>query len=191
MGIRHIPLMLALALALGWLAPAAKAEQPAADTKQVTATQQNNEQTVVKGKVLGVSQKAKTITIESKEGLVMIKFNDQTTGMEYAEKDAAAIVKFIQTGKEKMATVIKPKLAELPAGVVEMQPTELAELVAMGPVKANYFLIDSRPAGPYAAAHIPTAVSIPVETLKKEGATALLPADKTDIQLIFYCGGTT
>ena len=68
---------------------------------------------VVKGKVLGISKKAKTITVQDKKlGNVMIKFNDATKGLEFAKKGAAAIVKFKVVGDDKVATLVKPKLAK-------------------------------------------------------------------------------
>lgn len=140
------------------------------------------------GKVLGLSQKARTITIEDKNfGLVMVKFNDDTKGLEYAQKGEAAIVKYKVAGDDKIATVIKPKLAKLPKGVSEIMPDELAAIIAD---KTDYLLIDSRPGKPYAAGHIPTAISIPVDKLKNEGVALLPAADKNKL-LVFYCGGLT
>ncbi|MBU0481353.1 MAG: rhodanese-like domain-containing protein [Proteobacteria bacterium] len=157
------------------------------DAKPAVAAKEDN---VLKGKVLGVSKKAKSITIETKKGPVTVKFDDATKGMEFAEKGEAAIVKFNKVGDDRIATVIKPKLATAPEGVGEIQPEGLAELVAMGPKKGNYMLIDARPAGAYANGHIPTAHSIPVKMMEEKGGE-LMPMDNKDIQLIFYCGGVT
>ena len=140
------------------------------------------------GKVLGMSNKAKTITINDKKlGNVMIKFNDATKGLEFAKKGEAAIVLFKMAGDDKVATVVKPKLAKLPKGVSEVMPEDLAKIIA---AKSDYMLIDSRPGKRYAAGHIPTSISAPVEKLKKEFAT-ILPSDNKDKLLIFYCGGPT
>ncbi len=140
------------------------------------------------GKVLGMSKKAKTITIADKKlGNVMIKFNDATKGLEFAKKGSAAIVNFKVVGEDKIATVVKPKLAKLPKGVSEIMPKELAKVIG---AKSDYMLIDSRPAKRYAAGHIETAVSVPVAKLKKEFAT-ILPNDNKNKLLIFYCGGPT
>lgn len=155
-----------------------------------TATQATAKQAgpVVKGKVLGMSNKAKTITIKDKKlGMVMIKFNDDTKGLKYAKKGEAAIVKYKIVGDDKIATVIKPKLAKLTPGVTEIMPDELAKMID---AKTDYILIDSRPGKRYAAGHIASAISMPVEKLKKEGQT-ILPQDNKDKLLIFYCGGPT
>ncbi|MFZ5776130.1 MAG: rhodanese-like domain-containing protein [Thermodesulfobacteriota bacterium] len=144
------------------------------------------------GKVIGKSNKAKTISIEVKGTTEMVKFNDATKGLEHAEAGEAAIVEFSMQGGEKVATVVKPKLAVLPEGVTEIKVDELAKLINQGQDESNYFLIDSRPAPRYHEGHIPTAVSIPVDTFKETGA-AYLPGDAMlkNTMLVFYCGGPT
>ena len=167
----------------------------AADGKATAGTAEvaKKAENVFKGKIKGVSKKAKSISIEVGKGdkakVMMVKFTDKTIGMEFAKKGEAAIIAYDVTGNDKVATVIKPKLAKLPKGVTEAQPEDVMKLVAMGPEKGKYFLVDSRPAKRYAQGHVASAVSIPVEKLKKEGAN-ILPADK-DFHLIFYCGGPT
>jgi len=170
--------------ALGMIAvPITATTVPAAAAVEKTADQ------MVAGKVLGVSKKAKTISINTKKGPVMISYTDHTQGLEFATKGHAAKVFYREEDGRKIATVIKPKLAKLPPGVTEIQPDELYNLIQLGPEKGNYFLADARPAGRFAAGAIPTAVSVPVEELKKKGE-ALLPADKNKL-VIFYCGGVT
>jgi hypothetical protein len=147
---------------------------------------------VYKGKVVGKSNKAKSISIQVGKGkdakTMMVKFNDETTGVEHATKGHAAIIKYKVVGNDKIATEIKPKLAKLPKGVFEVQPDYVAGLVSEG--KENYFLVDSRPGGRYHEGTIPTSVSISVPKITKEGTLAVLPKDK-NTELIFYCGGPT
>ncbi|MGV1098472.1 rhodanese-like domain-containing protein [Thiovibrio sp. JS02] len=153
------------------------------------ATQAQN---VFKGKVTGKSNKAKTITIEVKGNTEMVKFDDTTKGLEHAAEGEAAIIEFVVQGKDKVATVIKPKLAELPAGVTEIMPDEMAKLINQGQAESNYVLVDSRPAPRYHEGHVPTAISIPIEDMKTTGA-ARLPGDVKlkNTMLVFYCGGPT
>jgi len=145
------------------------------------------------GKIIGVSKKARTIALSVGKGAgahtVMIHFDAETQGMEHAGKGEKVVVYVDEGPRGLHALEIKPKLAKLPPGVSEMSPDELAGLVARGPEKGGYFLVDARPAGRYAGGHVPTAVSIPVKKLESQGA-ALLPKDK-DFPLIFYCGGPT
>lgn len=148
---------------------------------------------VYQGKINGLSKKAKTLAIEvgpaEQTKTMMVKYDEQTKGLEFAKEGEGAIVEFEQRGSDKVATLIKPKLAKLPAGVTELQVEELAAMVAMGPERGRYFLVDSRPAGAFAAGSIPSAISIPLPKLTKEAAS-LLPADK-EFPLVFFCGGIT
>ncbi|MDH3359759.1 MAG: rhodanese-like domain-containing protein [Desulfobulbaceae bacterium] len=158
----------------------------------VLAQQEAKDANVYQGKVLGVSKKAKTISISVGSGknakTMMVKFDDNTKGVEHAVKNHAAIINFKMVGADKIATDIKAKIAKLPKGTLEMQPEELAALIAKGDTD-SYFLADARPAKPFAMGAIPTAVSIPVPKMKESGAK-LLPADKNKM-VIFYCGGVT
>ena len=149
----------------------------------------------IKGKVKAVSNKAKTLSVVVKgKNTVMLKFNDATKFVNFKKTKeikppTAVIVKYKTVGPDKIATYVEKALVKLPAGVKEIKTAELAALVAKGRLAGNYCLIDSRPAKIAAAAHIPTAVSIPVNMLKEKGLL-LLPCDK-DKMVIFYCGGPT
>ncbi|MBW2710046.1 MAG: rhodanese-like domain-containing protein, partial [Deltaproteobacteria bacterium] len=92
-------------------------------------------------------------------------------------------------GPDNVALSIKKALISLPKGLTEIKTGEVAALIEKGPKTGSYFLVDARPARVASAEHIPTAVSIPVNVLKKKGEK-LLPTDKNTM-LIFYCGGPT
>lgn len=149
----------------------------------------------IKGKVKAVSNKAKTLSVTVKgKGVVMLKFNDATEFVNFKKTKeikppTAVVVKYKTVGPDNIATYVKKALVKLPAGVTEIKTDELAALVAKGPVAGDYYLVDARPAKVASAQHIPTAVSIPVNVLKKNGKK-LLPSDKNKL-LIFYCGGPT
>lgn len=161
-------------------------------TKQASpqATTQKKDGQVYKGKVVGKSNKAKTISIQVGKGdktkTIMVKFDDATKGVEHAVKDHAAIIAYEMRNGEPWATIVKPKLAKLPAGVTEIKTEELRALLDS---KEDLLLIDARPAKRFAAAHIPGAVNLSVPAYK-EKATSVLPKEK-DKLLIFYCGGPT
>lgn len=183
---RLVPALVFASLLIGGpmvIAPTVKAAEPAA------AQQEKN---VYSGKVLGVSKKAKSISIEVGTKSEMVNFDDKTAGMEFAKEGEGAVIKFEERGGDKIATEIKPKVVKLPAGVVEMQTDELAKLLAMGPEAGNYYLVDSRPTPRYNEAHLPTAVSLPVTKMEETGA-ANLPGDARlkNTMLVFYCGGPT
>jgi hypothetical protein len=149
----------------------------------------------VKGQVKAVSNKAKTLSLKVKgKGVMLFKFNDTTKFINFTKTKeikypTAVVVKYKTVGPDNMALSIKKALVSLPKGVTEIKTDEVAALILKGPDAGNYFLVDARPATVASAAHIPTAVSIPVNVLKKKG-TELLPKDKSKL-LVFYCGGPT
>ena len=149
----------------------------------------------VKGQVKAVSNKAKTLSLNVKgKGVMLFKFNDTTKFINFTKTKeikypTAVVVKYKTEGPDNMAFSIKKALISLPKGVTEIKTDEVVALVLKGPDAGNYFLVDARPATVASAGHIPTAVSIPVNVLKKKGAE-LLPSDKNKL-LIFYCGGPT
>lgn len=163
-------------------------------TKTTAATQTTvaapKADNVYTGKIVGKSEKAKTIAIavgpEGKSETFLLKFTDATTGLQFANKEDAAIITYEVKGSDKIALTIKPKLAKLPEGVTEIKTPALQELLDK---RTKMVLADARPESRYAQAHLPGAVSISVERLKKEEADAL-PPDKTT-PLVFYCGGPT
>ncbi|MFV0438060.1 MAG: rhodanese-like domain-containing protein [Desulfopila sp.] len=151
------------------------------------AAQQDN---VYTGSIVGKSNRAKTISISVGKGeegkTMMVKFDDETTGLNYAEQGEAAIITWQQRGDERFATEIKPKLAKLPPGVTEIKVDEIATLIDD---EADMVLIDARPEMRFAQGHLPGAISIPVAKLQQMEARAL-PTDHERL-LIFYCGGPT
>ena len=145
---------------------------------------------VYKGKIVGKSNKAKSIQIVVGKGkeakTIMVKFDDTTKGVEHAAKGHASIIFYEMRDGQPWATVIKPKLAKLPKGVTEIKTDALKALMD---AKGDYVLVDARPGKRYAAAHIPSSISIGTKAYKEKAATAL-PKDK-NILHIMYCGGPT
>lgn len=186
--IRFIPMAVLLAFFCYGCAKDASMGQDKA--KPAAQMEQKKDQTVYKGKIVGKSNKAKTISIAVGKGdaakTKMVKFDDKTKGLEFAKKGEAAIINWEQRGSDKFATVIKPKLAKLPEGVTEIKTDELHALLKKGTALT---LVDARPESRYDQAHLPGAISIPVPKLKKMKGE-VLPKDK-DKLLIFYCGGPT
>ena len=163
--------------------------QPTA-AKPLAQQEQKKEASVYKGKIVGKSNKAQTISITVGKGAEaktkMVRFDDTTKGMEFAKKGEAAIITYEKRGADEFATMVKPKLAKLPEGVSEIKTDELVGIIEAG---APLTLVDARPVSRYDQAHIPGSISIPVAKLKKNQAE-VLPEDK-DKLLVFYCGGPT
>ena len=181
---------LPLAIMLSMLTWGCTQTKPMQDATAKPPVAEKQEATVYKGKIVGNSKKAKTIAISVGKGdkakTMMVKYDDNTKGLEFAKKGEAAIIQWEKRGTDTFATVIKPKLAKLPQGVTEIKTLELKKLID---AKAEFMLIDSRPGKRYAQSHLPGALSIPVDEMKTKAAD-ILPKDK-DIQLVFYCGGPT
>jgi hypothetical protein len=150
--------------------------------------------TVVRGNLFGISEKFKTVQVSVGSLIWVIKYGDDLK-LAGAEK-LAAIPKEKEiavtfTGGEKTPYAVSLSVKQ-PAKVAAeklVSAEELSTLLAGGPERGKFLLIDSRPAPRYAEGHIIHAVSMPqpsFETLKDK----ILPKDK-DILLIFYCGGVT
>jgi len=159
--------------------------------KPVPSTQEKkSEDPVYKGKVVGKSNKAKSISIVVGKGkeakTVMVKFDDKTKGVEHASKGQASIIFYEMRDGQPWATVVKPKLAKLPKGVTEIKTAELKALID---AKTDFTLVDARPEKRWAASHIPSAVSIDTKAYKKKSGK-LLPKDKNEL-VVTYCGGPT
>lgn len=183
---KFIPLIMMLSLATPGYANqpgTADVASPEAQASEPT------EKLVYKGKIVGKSNKAKQISLMvgagDKAKNIMISFDESTKGVEHAVKGHGVIVNYeIRNGKS-FATLIKAKLAKLPAGATEIGVAEVNQLLNS---KSDFVLIDSRPGQRYAESHLPNAISIPVCSMKE--LIDLLPKDKEQL-LVFYCGGRT
>ena len=143
-----------------------------------------------KGTVVGLSNKAKSISIQVGKGkdaqTVMIKFDDNTKGVDHASKGHASIVFYEMRDGQPWATVVKPKLAKMPKGVTEIKTDELQALMDSD---ADFVLIDARPGKRFAAGHIAGSINVGVKQYKKVAA-AVMPKDKNKL-IVTYCGGPT
>ncbi len=97
--------------------------------------------------------------------------------VEYTEKDG-----------KKFATLVSAKPAMKVAPEKLMGTTDVEKLVAMGPEKGKYLLIDARPAPKFMEGAIPTAINVPFAAFDKN--IDKLPKDKNAL-IVYYCGGVT
>ena len=137
------------------------------------------------------SNKAKTIQMKINNRMQLVKFTKETTVKNVpnvkALKGSIPIrVHYKKVGADLVATeiVAKPKM-DVPKDQM-ISTKELSKLVALGPKKGGYTLVDSRPGNLFMTSHIPTAISIPFPKMKE--MMAKLPKDKNQ-QVIFYCQG--
>ncbi|MGE0155927.1 MAG: rhodanese-like domain-containing protein [Geobacter sp.] len=88
----------------------------------------------------------------------------------------------------------KPAGPVMPAGVSIISTDALKALVDKGPEAGNYLLFDSRPAGRFHAATIPTSENLTdteMAKLDQEGKVAARLGEDKNKLLIFWCGGPT
>ncbi|MBI5655350.1 MAG: sulfurtransferase [Geobacter sp.] len=97
--------------------------------------------------------------------------------IEYTEKDGA-----------KYAQVVSSKPPVKLSDAEKVSTGDVEKLVAQGPQKGKYTLIDSRPGPKFKEGAIPTAISLPFPQFDK--MVDKLPADKNSL-VIFYCSGVT
>jgi hypothetical protein len=88
----------------------------------------------------------------------------------------------------------KPAGPVMPAGVSVISTEALKALVDKGPEAGNYLLFDSRPAGRFHAATIPTSQNLTdteMVKLDQEGKVATRLGEDMNKLMIFWCGGPT
>jgi len=152
------------------------------------------EDDIVRGTLVSVSDKFKTIQVAAGSFVWVIKYGDDLKLQGVAKladipKEKEIGVRF--TGSDKsphaVSLSVKPAAKVAPEKLVTLE--EMSRLVALGPEKGNFLLFDSRPAPKCIEGQIPYAISFPYDkfdTLKDK----LLPKEKEKL-LIFYCGGVT
>lgn len=153
------------------------------------------EKDLVRGTLVSVSGKFKTINVQVGQKLVwIINYGDdlKIAGADKLlsiSKDKEIGIRF--TGDEKkpyaVNLTVKPPAKVAPEKLVTSD--EMSKLVSMGPEKGGYLLVDSRPKPRFNENHMPHAISLD-NTKFDELKDKTLPKEK-DKLIIFYCGGVT
>ncbi len=97
--------------------------------------------------------------------------------VEYQEKDGVKVAQVLS---------VKPPVSLDLKDTISL--AELERLVALGPEKGGYFLVDCRPAPRFQEGSIPTAVNLPFPAFDQN--VDKLPADR-HARIIYYCSGKT
>lgn len=191
---RFVMSLASLAAACLLLPATSRAEEAKATIFKACKQCHTAEENGLRGTLSSVSMKAETIKLDvGPKATWLVHFDDDTklVGAEALDK--------IETGKEILiryekedgrllaVSVYVKQPAKIEPGMV-MKVDELAELVAAGPEKGNFALIDARPGKKWHEGHI--AGSISIYDAEFDDNIAKLPKDK-DTLLIFYCGGPT
>jgi len=195
-------LVIAVSLALAAFAVGVQAQAPAAKPRmpQVCGTCHTVGPAELRGVFENVAFKSKSIQLKIDGSTEIVRFDEDNlkvvdggqTKPGEALRDVAkgreARIEFVEKNGVKTATLISFK------GPIVIAPEKLAtyadveKLVAAGPDKGRYTLIDSRPAARFQEGAIPTAINLPYPAFDK--FVNRLPEDKAKL-VVFYCSGIT
>lgn len=146
---------------------------------------------IMAGKFKSASVKANCLQIQIDKGLEVITFDDQTvlknapTIPEIPKEESVRVTYIKKDGKTYAKEIEVKKGLAVPAEQL-ISTEEVAALVAKGPEKGKYILLDSRPMERYNEGFIPTAVGMPFFAFDKLAEKLL--KDKETLQ-IYYCAG--
>jgi len=181
---------------------AAFAQAPAAPVKPSQPTFCSACHKPAPGEVAGyfdsVAFKSQSIQLDVGAGPEILRFDPKTIKVIDAgvEKNAEHLrdvkkrhetrIAFVEKDGVKFATEIRFKGPIKIAADKLIDYAGVAKLVAQGPAKSTYTLIDSRPLPRFQEGAIPTAIHLPFIGFDKFADR--LPKDKSQL-VVFYCGG--
>lgn len=194
-----VAVVLAIGSALAVSSDQATAEEKAVQQKPVIAKICMNchqaQAGSLRGNFDGISPKAIQIKIDDTTEVVKYDPSSitlvnmpQGSGFRDIKKGKEIHIGYTEKDGVRTATLLslKPPIKVAPEKL--MSTAEVEKLVAMGPEKGKYMLIDARPAPRFMEGAIPTAVNIPFPAFDKMADK--LPKDRSSL-IIYYCGGST
>lgn len=190
---KKITVMLMLGLILLASAAIAQTEKQKPKIAPICMQCHAADEKILRGSLGAVSMKAETVQVQVGPAVWLVKFDADTkvVGAEAIGKIKKAheiSVAFTEKDGKLYAVNIGVKPPMKVAEEKLMKTDELAKLVALGPEKGNFVLVDSRPGPRYHEGHIPGSILIFDAEFDKH--IDKLPKEK-DKLLIFYCGGVT
>ena len=195
-GLVVLTLLMALVSAAPWLTATAIAQDKLPSKSDASCLKCHAEygttDNILAGKWVDVAIKTKTIQLGIDKDNEVIYFDDSTvlknapSMKEVPKQESVKIVYIKKDGKNFAKEIVVKKGIEVPKEQLA-SVEEVAKLVAKGPEKGKYVLLDSRPTPMYNEGHIPTAVAMPFSEFDKLAET-ILPKDKEVLQ-IYYCSG--
>jgi hypothetical protein len=155
----------------------------------------------IRGNFDSVAYKTKSIQVKIDEATEILKFDDKLKienvqapvdspdqPLRSLKKGKEVRIDYTEKDGKKFATLVSAKtpIKVAPEKIVKTEDVE--KLVAQGPEKGKYLLIDARPLPRFQEGGIPTAINIPFPAFEK--LKDKLPADKAML-IIYYCAGVT
>ncbi len=198
-------LTLGLMIAPGWVAAQEKTASPAMpQAKPAIAKICSNchqaQQGSLRGNFDSVAYKTQSIQIKIDDSTEILKFDKATLKVANVQaENPEEPLRSIKKGKEvrieyaekdgkKFATLVVAKPPIKVASEKLLSTADVEKLVATGPEKGKYLLIDARPAPKFMEGAIPTAINIPFPAFDK--MVDKLPKDRNAL-IIYYCAGMT
>ena len=155
----------------------------------------------IRGNFDSVAYKSMSIQVKIDEATEILRFDDKLKienvqapvdspdqPLRSLKKGKEVRIEYTEKDGKKFMTLIsaKPPIKLAPEKMVKTEDME--KLVAQGPEKGKYMLIDARPLPRCQEGFIPTAVNIPFPAFDK--MKDKLPADKATL-IVYYCAGVT
>jgi hypothetical protein len=154
----------------------------------------------IRGNFEGVAYKTQSLQVKIDDTSEVLRFDQATLKVENVKgENAAEPLRDISKGKEVRVEYIEKDGKKFATLVVAKPPVKVAEdklvstedvekLVALGPQKGMYTLIDARPPMKALEGTIPTAINIPFVAFDK--MVDKLPQQK-DALIVYFCQGVT
>jgi hypothetical protein len=183
-----------LAVLASWQIPAVASEgqlPSKSDASCLKCHEYDKTDGLLAGKFMDVSVKAKALQLQINKDMEVVLYDDSTVlknapTFKEIPKAESVRIKYIKKDGKTFATEVEVKKGISVPKEQLASVEEVAELVAKGPEKGKYVLLDSRPDTMYNEGHIPTAVSMPFFAFDKLAGNLL--KDK-DVLQIYYCAG--
>ena len=154
----------------------------------------------LRGNFDSVAYKTQSVQIKIDDSVEILRFDKAALKvLNVQAEDPAEPLRSIKKGKEvrveytekdgkKFATLIVAKTPITVAPEKQIKTEDVEKLVALGPEKGKYTLIDARPPVRFMEGSIPTAINIPFAAFDK--MVDKLPKEK-DALIIYFCQGVT
>jgi len=155
----------------------------------------------IRGNFDSVAYKTQSIQVKIDEATEILRFDDKLKieniqapvdspdqPLRSLKKGKEVRIDFTEKDGKKFATIVSAKTPIKVAPEKMVKTEDVEKLVAQGPEKGKYMLIDARPLPRFQEGFIPTAVNIPFPAFDK--MKDKLPADKAAL-IIYYCAGVT
>ncbi len=149
-----------------------------------------HKQETVTGILIKTTKKSNSITVETPQGPLTLRYAGNFKDIKPLQAGVAVILTLNKSGENKGKKIVRiqEKRPSLSNAATEILPEELFQLITSThstQANSNHLLIDSRPAHLFHQGHIPTAISIPYDTMVEKVQSQLSMTDKKRL-LIFY-----